>query len=85
MRWELACGDGAAAISVLKLIRITKLAREVELRSPARECPGCQQMLEVVVLPASVCATCWPPRVFGAWQVLPLSAPEVVTVAGRRG
>ncbi len=70
------------AISILGLIRITRAAREVELRSPARECPECHEMVEVMVLPASVCATCWSRKVIGSWQVLPLSTAEVVAVAG---
>jgi hypothetical protein len=51
------------AISILGLIRITRAGREVELRSPARQCPECHEMVDVVVLPASVCATCWSRKV----------------------
>lgn len=57
------------AISILALIRITRAAEDVELRSPARECPQCHKAVEVVVLPGGMCATCWSHEVIAAWQV----------------
>jgi len=59
------------AISTLDLIRITRAARDVELRSPARECPQCHEPAEVVVLPGERCATCWSRKVIAEWQVAP--------------
>lgn len=59
------------AISILGLIQITRMAKEVELRSPARKCPHCHEEVEVVVLPGGMCATCWSREVIAAWQVLP--------------
>jgi hypothetical protein len=59
------------AISVLGLIQITRAAKDVELRSPARECPRCHKAVEVVVLPGDMCASCWSQKVIAAWQVLP--------------
>ena len=59
------------AISISGLIRITGAAGEVELHSPAKECPECHEMVEVTVLPTKMCGTCWSRKVIGAWQIPP--------------
>jgi hypothetical protein len=68
------------AISVLSLIRITRAAKNVELRSPARKCPHCHEAVEVIVMPGGMCATCWSQEVISAWRVLPEDLR--MTVAG---
>lgn len=70
------------AISILRLIRITQAAREVELHSPPKECPECHEMVEVVVLPAEMCGTCWSRKVIGAWQILPVEFATVTSGGG---
>lgn len=74
------------AISILGLIRITRAAKDVELRSPAQECPECHEETEVLVRPGGLCGTCWSREVIGAWRVMPLNirVAERVMVASRR-
>ena len=43
------------AISLSRLIQITRAARDVELRSPAKQCPGCGELVELVVIPGGKC------------------------------
>jgi hypothetical protein len=57
------------AISILRLIRITQAAKDVELRSPARECPECHGPVDLVVLPGGMCGSCWSREIIAAWQV----------------
>jgi hypothetical protein len=74
------------AISILGMIRITRAAGDVELRSPAQECPECHEPTEVLVRPEGLCGTCWSRKVIGAWRVMPLSfrLAENVILPNRR-
>jgi hypothetical protein len=65
------------AISVLRLMRLMNAVGEVELRSPARECPGCGKAAEVMVAPEGLCGDCWSRKAIAAWKVLPLSFAAV--------
>ena len=64
----------AFAISVRRLIYLMNAAGDVELRSPARECPECGKPAEVVVVPEELCADCWSKKAIAAWKVLPAKA-----------
>jgi len=64
----------AFAISVRRLIHLMNAAGDVELRSPARECPECGKPAEVVVVPEELCADCWSKKAIAAWRVLPAKA-----------
>jgi hypothetical protein len=61
----------AFAISVHRLMQLMNATGEVELRSPARECPGCGSPAEVVVVPGELCGDCWSRRAIASWKVLP--------------
>jgi hypothetical protein len=65
------------AISVMRLIQLMNAVAEVELRWPARECPGCKQVTEVVVVPEGLCGNCWSKKAIAAWKVLPLGFATV--------
>ena len=58
------------AISVKRLLQVMHAEGEVELRSPARECPGCGKRAEVVVLPEGLCGDCWSKKAIAAWKVI---------------
>jgi hypothetical protein len=75
------------AISIWGLIRITRVAGDVEFRSPAQECLECHERTEVLVKPEGLCGTCWSRKVIGAWQVTPLSfrVAEMIILPNRRG
>jgi hypothetical protein len=62
----------AFAISVRRLMQLMNAAGDVELRSPAWECPGCGSPAEVVVVPAEWCGDCWSRRAIASWKVLPV-------------
>ena len=47
------------AISLRRLIQITRAARDVELRSPAKQCPECGESVDLIVIPSEVCGSCW--------------------------
>ena len=59
------------AISLSRLIQITRAARDVELRSPAKQCPECGELVELVVIPGGKCGSCWSKQVIASWQVMP--------------
>lgn len=61
----------AFAISVRRLMQLMKATGDVELRSPARECPGCRKPAEVVVVPGDLCGDCWSKKAIATWKVLP--------------
>lgn len=69
LRWTRRTIDGA--ISLRRLIQITRRAREVELRSPAKRCPGCGGRAQVVVIPGDLCGSCWSKQVIANWRVVP--------------
>ena|SRR5208282_6212825 len=58
------------AIAVLRLIRMTHAAGEVELHSPAQECVQCHKPAEVLVAPEGMCGECWSQKAIAAWRVL---------------
>ena len=58
------------AISVKRLLQVMHAEGEVELRSPARECPGCGKRAEVVVLPGGLCGDCWSRKAIATWKVM---------------
>jgi len=59
-----------SAISVKRLLQVMHADGEVELRSPARECPGCGKRAEVVVLPQGLCGDCWSKNAIATWKVM---------------
>jgi len=65
------------AISVLRLMRIMNAAGDVELRSPARECPECKGRTEVLVVPEGLCSECWSRNAIAGWKVMSLSEAPV--------
>lgn len=60
-----------AAISVVRLIRIMKVAADVELRLPSRECPECKSETELMVVPEGLCGECWSRKAIAEWKVMP--------------
>ena len=64
----------AFAISVRRLMLLMNAVGDVELCSPARECPECRKPAEVVVVPQELCADCWSKKAIAAWKVLPAKA-----------
>jgi len=72
------------AISLWGLIQATRAAREVELRSPAKRCPECGELVEVVVIPGDVCGSCWSRHVIANWRVTPARRAVVRAEAGAR-
>ena len=73
------------AVSILRLIQITRAPKDVELRSLVRECPECHRPVEVIVLPERVCSECWSRRVIAAWRVLPVRVGMARRNAGYAG
>ena len=71
------------AISILRLMRLMNAEGDVELRRPARKCPGCGRDAEVLVVPDGLCGDCWSKRAIAAWRVLPLSFATVRVGEGR--
>jgi hypothetical protein len=61
----------AFAVSVRRLMQLMNVAGDVELRSPARQCPGCGKPAEVVVVPGELCGDCWSRKAIAAWKVVP--------------
>lgn len=65
------------AISISRLMRLMNAEGDVELRRPARECPGCGRAAEELVVPDGLYGDCWSKRAIAAWRVLPLSFATV--------
>jgi len=72
------------AISLRGLIQITREARDVELRSPAKHCPECGELVELVVIPGELCGSCWSKQVIANWRVLPAEV-AIVGVRATQG
>ncbi|MGB7434967.1 MAG: hypothetical protein WBW49_06055, partial [Candidatus Acidiferrum sp.] len=65
------------AISLLRVMRLMNMDGDVELRSPAKECPECGKTAEVLVMPEGTCGDCWSRKAIAAWKVLPQRFAEV--------
>jgi hypothetical protein len=65
--WKRATID--SALSIFRLIRLTKVPGTVELRSPAKPCPECHKRAEVLVLPTRLCGDCWSRKIIASWRV----------------
>ena len=72
------------AISLRRLIQITRAARDVELRSPAKQCPECGESVELIVIPSELCGSCWSNRVIANWRVVPEKMAVVSVRATQR-
>jgi hypothetical protein len=84
-RWPRRTID--RAISLWGRIQITRAERDVELRTPPKRCPECQELVHVMVVLGNACRSCWSRELIGNWRVLPALKMAVARLgeAQRRG